>query len=253
MREFNTSGPNIPSRHYTLQRKELIAKGEKLVKNERYFTIWAPRQTGKSTYFRQLASELDKQGYQPVYFSVEGFNDFSASDTFDTFCRELKNQQNIEWHINTFKDFEKRISNCKDRKLIIIIDEIEGLNPEIFGQFLHSIRNLYHSRNSHCLKSVILVGVSNILGVISDNASPFNIADNLDIPYFSHEEVFELLEQHETETGQLFEKKTKESIYRITAGQPGLVNGFAKKLVDDSPDRSFRKRRFCFPDHCCWQ
>ena len=28
-----------------------------LVKEERYFTIWAPRQTGKSTYFRQLAEE----------------------------------------------------------------------------------------------------------------------------------------------------------------------------------------------------
>ena len=33
MREFNTSGPNIPSQHYTLERKELIEKGDKLVDN----------------------------------------------------------------------------------------------------------------------------------------------------------------------------------------------------------------------------
>lgn len=34
-------------------------------------------------------------------------------------------------------------------------------------------------RQNHCLKSVILVGVSNIIVVVSDNASLFNIADNL--------------------------------------------------------------------------
>ena len=118
----------------------------------------------------------------------------------------------------------------------MIIDEVEGINKEYFGDFLHSIRNAYHSRQNHSLKSVILVGVSNIFGVVSDNASPFNIADNLSVPYFTDDEVFELLGQHEAETGQLFEEKVKQKICQITANQPGLVNGFAKKLVDDYPD-----------------
>ena len=237
MRKFNTSGPNIIEQHYTIKRTKIIEQGIELVKDDRYFTIWAPRQTGKSTFFRQLAEELNKQNYNPVFFSVEGFNDFSVADTFDTFCRELKKQQQIEWNIETLKDFEYTISNCINKKLIIIIDEIEGLNPEIFGQFLHSIRNLYHTRQDHCLKSVILVGVSNIVGVIQDNASKFNISDNLNVPYFTKEEVFELLHQHEEETGQLFEEKVKEKIFQITAGQPGLVNGFAKVLVDNNPDK----------------
>ena len=60
MRDFNTSVPNIPEQHYTIQRSDLIEEGIKLVEKERYFTIWAPRQTGKSTYFRQLADELNK-------------------------------------------------------------------------------------------------------------------------------------------------------------------------------------------------
>jgi len=77
------------------------------------------------------------------------------------------------------------------------------------------------------------VGVSNILCIISDNASPFNITDNLEVPYFTKDEVFVLLEQHEKETGQLFEERVKHNAYRITAGQPGLVNGFAKKLTED--------------------
>ncbi len=237
MRYFNTSGPNIPEEHYTIQRTDLIKTGIDLVEKSRYFTIWAPRQTGKSTYFRQLAEKLNEQDYAPVYFSVEGFNDFSAADTFDTFCRDLKRQQGVEWDIQSFKDFERQINDCDDKKMVIIIDEIESLNPNIFGQFLHTIRNLYHTRNNHCLKSVILVGVSNIVGVVSDNASPFNIADNLNVPYFTDKEVWELLGQHETETGQLFEDKVKQKISEITANQPGLVNGFAKKLVDNYPDK----------------
>ncbi len=234
MRIFNTSGPNIQEEHYTIERTNLIDKGLQLVENKRYFTIWAPRQTGKSTYFRQLAEKLNEQNYNTVYFSVEGFSDFSVADTFDTFCRELKEQQNIDWKIETFKHFEHQITNCRDKKIVIIIDEIESLNPNIFGQFLHTIRNLYHTRHRHCLKSVILVGVSNIVGVVNDNASPFNITDNLNVPYFTDKEVFELLEQHENETGQLFEDKVKQKISQITANQPGLVNGFANKLVEDN-------------------
>ena len=249
MRKFNTSGPNIVEQHYTIERTDLINKGLELVKDERYFTIWAPRQTGKSTYFRQLAEKLNDHGYRPVFFSVEGFNDFSMADTFDTFCRELRRQQKINWKIETLKDFEKFISDCNNMKMVIIIDEIESLNPEIFGQFLHTIRNLYHTRSYHCLKSVILVGVSNIFGVVSDNASwsgteipilrdPFNVADNMAVPYFTDNEVFELLGQHETETGQLFAEKVKQKIFQITAGQPGLVNGFAKKLVEDNTGKN---------------
>ena len=137
----------------------------------------------------------------------------------------------------SFAEWSTFLKKYNQNKIVLIIDEIEGLNPELFNQFLHSIRNLYHFRSEHSLKSVILVGVSNIVGVVEDNASPFNIADNLNVPYFTNKETHQLLGQHETETGQLFEDKVKAKISKITANQPGLVNGFAKKLVDDSPDK----------------
>jgi len=34
MRSFNTSGPNIPSQHYTIQRTGLIKKGLRMVERE---------------------------------------------------------------------------------------------------------------------------------------------------------------------------------------------------------------------------
>ena len=238
MREFNTSGPNIPKQHYTIQRTNLIKQGQKLVEKDRYFTIWAPRQTGKSTYFRQLADKLTEQDYKVAHINFENYKNASIS----SFIYDLTKYFKEFWGINITQETEiskifSLISEINDKKCVLIIDEVEGINQEYFGDFLHSIRNAYHSRETHCLKSVILVGVSNIVGVVSDNASPFNIADNLNVPYFTNQEVQELLHQHETETGQLFEEKVKQKISEITANQPGLVNGFAKMLVENNPDK----------------
>ena len=236
-RYFNTSGPNIPSQHYTLMRPALVAKGKDLVYRERYFTIWAPRQTGKSTYFQLLKEELQREGYVVVQMNLENY----LGATFDSLMHSFKldfGRSGLKLPVfTTFDDLSTWFKGLQDQKLVLIIDEIEGLNPDLFGQFLHTIRNLYHSRQSHSLKSVILVGVTNILGVVQDHASPFNIADNLDVPYFTDEEVWELYGQHEAETGQLFAPEVKDKICRITANQPGLVNGFAFQLVERNPGK----------------
>ena len=238
MREFNTSGPNILRQHYTLERTKEIEKGLMLVEKERYFTIWAPRQTGKSTFFRQLAIQLEKNNYKVAHINFENYKNASIESFLNRFTRHLKESWNVDF--SKEKDISnifELVENIKNQKCVLIIDEVEGINKEYFGDFLHSIRNAYHSRENHCLKSVILVGVSNIIGIVQDNASPFNIADNLNVPYFTKDEVFELLYQHETETEQLFDQKVKEKIWQITAGQPGLVNGFAKVLVDNNSDK----------------
>jgi len=237
-RFFNTSGPCNYEENYTLFRNNLISQGIDLVKRKRYFTIWAPRQTGKSTYFRLLKTELEKSDYKVVHINVENYKNISESDFLRHLNNSTKEDLDLDFKSREFENFAEEIKLIRDKKYVLIIDEIEGLNKEIFNQFLHTIRNLYHFRENHALKSVVFVGVSNILGVIQDNASPFNIADNLDVPYFTEEEVFELLEQHENETDQKFTNEVKAKIYEITVGQPGLVNGFAYKLVTDNLDKA---------------
>ena len=237
MRYFNTSGPNIISQHYTLMRPQLVAEGLKKIEQDRYFTIWAPRQTGKSTYFRLLASRLEQEGYDVAYVNFENFKTAPIAAFLNNFHTYLNNFWRVKFAGLGLADTFTEIIKITDRKWVLIIDEVEGINPEFFGEFLHSIRNVYHSRAEHSLKSVILVGVSNIVGVVQDNASPFNIADNLNVPYFTDEETLELLGQHETETGQLFDPSVKAKISDITANQPGLVNGFAAQLVENCPNK----------------
>ncbi|MCP4220325.1 MAG: ATP-binding protein [bacterium] len=236
-RYFNTSGPNIPAEHYTLLREPLVAKGLQLVDQNRYFTIWAPRQTGKSTYFRLLAEQLEKSGIKTLHINVENFKSAGEESFLRFLANEFKEAFGIHLNASTFSEFYDETKRINGKKHVFIIDEIEGLNEEIFGQFLHTIRNLYHFRQHHFLKSVILVGVSNIVGLVQDNASPFNIADNLEIPYFTDDESHELLQMHERETGQLFQPQVKEKISGITANQPGLVNGFAYQLVERYPSQ----------------
>lgn len=235
-RYFNTSGPNIIEQHYTLMREELVEEGMDLVKKERYFTIWAPRQTGKSTYFRLLADKLKETGYAVIHLNVENYLDATKKLLTERLAWELQ-QKNITIKASSFAELENKLYKITDAKVVLIIDEIEGLNPDLFGQFLHTLRNLYHSRQQHCLKSVILVGINNIVGVVEDNASPFNIADNIHVSYFTNQESLNLFAQHETETGQLFEAKVKEKISDITANQPGLVNAFGKKLTEDYKEK----------------
>jgi hypothetical protein len=238
MRSFNTSGPNILAQHYTLARKSLVELGLNLVRNDRYFTIWAPRQTGKSTYFRLMMEDLEQDGFQVIQLNVENYKEETLAGLLGTLSNLLLQNGISAPSFDTFARFSNFLQTINDRRLVLIVDEIEGLNPEIFGQFLHTIRSLYHSRDAHCLKSTILVGVSNIVGVVGDNASPFNIAEELPLPYFTQEEVQSLLRQHTTETGQVFDPVVIDRIYEITAGQPGLVNGFANQLLARYPDKS---------------
>jgi AAA-like domain len=237
MRHFNTSGPNNVSEHYTLQRQNLIEEGNSAVSLNRYFTIWAPRQTGKSTYFKLLSEKLLEQGYQVAQVNFENYKEATMKAFLNEFHSRLEKGWNIDF---TGKDLQETftvISEINDRKFVLIVDEVEGINPNFFGQFLHSIRNLYHFRHENALKSVILVGISNIVGVVQDNASPFNITDNLNVPYFTNEETVELLGQHEAETGQIFDPSVIAKISEITANQPGLVNGFAALLVKNNPTK----------------
>ena len=168
MRKFNTSGPNIPAKHYSLPRWDWMEKGKELIHDERYFTIWAPRQTGKSTYFRFLG----------------------------------------------------QIERINTEKMVLIIEGIDEINTAYLWTFLSSIRSAFHSRQDHALKSVILSGVSNTIRNAPNDRIPFNIGDDFILPYFSNDETRTLLEQHENETGQLFE----DIIFKVPLYQKYLHN-----------------------------
>jgi predicted AAA+ superfamily ATPase len=217
IKEFNSSGPNIPERHYTLYRSQLMAEGKKKVYDNRYFTLFAPRQSGKSTFFMMLGEVLKTEGYKVCYTNFEYFYTETLQDFLQNLGRKMTAAWGIPINTSNFESIVASIEQYNDKKLVLVVDEVEGINKEYLNTFLHTIRALYHTREQHGLKSVILVGVKNITGVMQDSVSPFNINEELEVPYFTNDEIIALLEQHEAESAklgkpQVFSEKVRERI-----------------------------------------
>src|SRR6476469_10102285 len=71
-RWFNTAGPCREDIHYVLPATRRIPSLERLIAQENYFVIHAPRQVGKTTAMRALAKQLTESGqYTAVMLSVE--------------------------------------------------------------------------------------------------------------------------------------------------------------------------------------
>ena len=75
MRFFNTAGPIQPQHHYhipPLERLDLDGV-RTLIRQQKYFVLHAPRQTGKTSVLLALRDLLNAEGdYRCVYVNVEG-------------------------------------------------------------------------------------------------------------------------------------------------------------------------------------
>ena len=239
MRYFNTSGPCDPEKHYTVRREALIAEGRKMVEQGRYFTIFAPRQAGKTTYFQLLLSELSQSEFTPIWISFENLKNVAKERFYYALQRQLARQLALysisgNATLQDAIDLEEFFENLlrQNVRLVLVIDEFEGIPECVLNEIMHTFRKLYHNRQFHALHSLILVGVSTVAELVLSSASPFNIAEELHFPYFTSHDVRELIRQYVHETGQSFEEDVIAAIYKNTAGQPGLVCGMCQYLID---------------------
>lgn len=246
MRFFNTSGPCDPAKHYTVLRKKLIEKGKALVEQGRYFTIFAPRQSGKTTYFQLLLRQLHDLGYVPIWISFEGLKTLPRAKFY--YALQVLLQLELgKYGINVKQQLADQFdlqlywmeASTNSSKIVLIIDEFEDIPDEVLSELMHTFRALYQKRASHKLHAVSLVGVSTIAELVLSSASPFNVVDELRIPYFTFAEVQDLIGQYVAESGQPFDEAVILAIYENTAGQPGLVCALCHYLVTEMvPDRS---------------
>lgn len=246
MRIFNTSGPCDPDKHYTVMREALIAKGQALVDQGRYFTIFAPRQAGKTTYFQLLFHQLVTQGYTPIWISFEGLRTLTRAEFYQALTlflqRELANYGIHGAHAITNQiDLQIYLGQVSTQlhALVLIIDEFENIPEVVLDELMHTFRAMYQKRQYHKLQSLALVGVSTLAELVLSSASPFNIVDELRIPYFTLSEVQDLIGQYVAEAGQPFDEEVIDAIYENTQGQPGLVCALCQYLVTTKvPDHS---------------
>ncbi len=134
MREFNTSGPCDPDKHYTLMRQSLLAKGQGLVDRGRFFTIFAPRQSGKTTYFQLLFRQLSTSGYLPIWISFEGLKTLERLEFYAALQHRLQHEfsnNGIQAKRTLKHQFDLEIwleeASKQAQPLVLVIDEFEDI------------------------------------------------------------------------------------------------------------------------------
>ena len=263
MRRFWTQGPVNAQEHYVVSRSGEIADYIKRVGEGRYVVLFAPRQTGKTTFFQDalavlVADSITEQtaDYFPIQLNFDVYKNTSVTDFYDNLyhdiCEEIEHLFQRrggtppEALIQLLTDTQltnphamRRFFRHLDRlltpqKFVLIIDEFDGIPQAALSDFLHTLRHIYIAGKPRCPHSVGIIGVKSIAQLNYDRSiSPFNIQDEFHLPNFTLEQVHELLGQYTEEVGQVFVPEVIASIHKQTAGQPVLVNRFGQILTEE--------------------
>jgi hypothetical protein len=139
-------------------------------------------------------------------------------------------------HISFMLLFEELNQLIQFKKIVIFIDEFDGIPLDELENFLTTLRQLYlkyKKIKQKGLYSVGLIGIRNITKLVVGGVSPFNIADQVDLPPFSLKNVHHLYSQYTEETNQAFTEEAVKKVYGETGGQPWLVNRLGTILTLD--------------------
>ena len=248
MRKFHSYGPINKRYHYSVDRKKLVEKcTEQLIgipeEGGHYYTIWAPRQTGKTWIIQQSIENIHAQydddfivadlSMQPFTFlDNEDPNSVFFGFWQDAFSSALKiDSQPLKKWKDWLNLFNKN-SGLFNKPLILLIDEFDKLPKEIIDQVVSMFRHMYLTRNEYVLHGLALVGVRSVLGVDSKKGSPFNVQLSVHIPNLTFDEVQHMFHDYQSESGQNIDPEVIENLYEATIGQPGLIGWFGELMTE---------------------
>ena len=259
MKTFGTEGPVFPEKNYIVSRTAELTDFIDRIKQGKYLVIFAPRQTGKTTFFQFALDMLvaEDPTYFPIELNFEAYEDVDSVDFYTNLAEDLRERiahnfrkcgsipteafvefldtAKITDHLSMLRFFQHVSNLLGTQKLVVVIDEFDGIPKTAVRGFLHSLRRIYLTRSApQCPHSVGIVGIKSIAQLDYDRSvSPFNIHDEFAVSNFTLEQVRELLGQYTDEVGQTFAPEVIENLHRQTAGQPFLVNRCAQILTTE--------------------
>ncbi len=258
MRTFNTAGPVRAHRHYQIAPLSRIDLEDVLglVRDEKYFVLHAPRQTGKTSALlalRDLLNAGEVGDFGCVYANVENGQAMreNVAEAMRTVLAELAYQASVTLGDETLEELWpallERVGPAQalrqplarwcmaaPRPLVILIDEIDALVGDTLLSVLRQLRTGYADRPERFPHSIVLCGLRDVRDYrIHSSAedrlvlggSAFNIkSESLRLGDFSEQEIHALTAQNTEQTGQAFTEDALELVWERTAGQPWLVN-----------------------------
>ena len=261
MKRFNTTGPCFPDEHYMMPALDRLPGVRQLVSGGDYFVVHAPRQTGKTTALKALVSEINAKGEMfAFYCTLESLQNAVDVQLANKIIREL-----IVGNAKRIPGFPREaqlpsapvdvgqvmlsvrmvltdICDIVGKPVVVFFDEADCLVGDVLISFLRQLRDGYVNRDMIPFpKSIALVGMLDVRdykaqirpdGQSLGQISPFNIiSEDLLIPNFIEADIAALYAQHTAATGQRFADGVVEAVWRLTRGQPWLVNAIANDCV----------------------
>ncbi len=253
-RIFEKSGSVNPKSSYYVPLENVVNSDNQdiktMVDQGRYFSMFAPRQSGKTTFLEETRGQLHGN---PTYVTILlGFQDHKTLDKARFYSqveknlyhqlterlekvncekteavRQLLSGHHLTDHISVRELFEELNKIIQHKKIVIFIDEFDGIPLMELENFLTCLRELYlkyKKVEQKALYSVGLIGIRNITKLALGGVSPFNIADQVEVPPFSLKNVRHLYLQYTGETNQPFTEEAVKKVHGETGGQPWLVN-----------------------------
>ncbi len=232
-----------------------------LIRDERYFVLHAPRQTGKTTALLALMRQLNAEGeFRALYTNVERAqgsreNMDRALQTITFGMAEDAQHWLGDMHaITTAKNLADTLPGGEiltafisqwcaqsDIPCVLFLDEIDSLVGDTLISVLRQLRAGYTNRPRYFPQTVILCGVRDVRDyrihsssekAVITGGSAFNIkTESLRLGDFTQADVFALLQQHTDATGQPFSPDAMRQIWHYSQGQPWLVNALAREVV----------------------
>ncbi|MCI5140307.1 MAG: ATP-binding protein [Candidatus Electrothrix sp. ATG1] len=254
---FNITGPCFPRLHYMLPPKDRLvgASLDRYIRDELYWVLHAPRQTGKTTFLQSWMHEINA-GSEAVacYVSLEVCQEVTEveramplmvdtirqwAEAFTLPVPEYPEQVAPGSYVSAILSSWAEL--VAPKKLIVLFDEVDVVAGPALVSFLRQLRNKFASRGSGKFPvSIALVGMRDLRdylvtskdGQLLNPGSPFNIKHgSATLTNFSQEDISALTRQHTQATGQQFSPDALQRIWAYSSGQPWLVNALCEQIV----------------------
>jgi hypothetical protein len=255
-RYFNTTGPCMGHMHYMLPPADRLigASLDRYIRDQLYWVLHAPRQTGKTTFIQHWMREINA-GDEAIacYVSVE-------------ICQEVpESARAMPALAHAIRDYAQAFelptpelpegppegmlsailtawaALVAPKSLVILFDEVDVLEGPAMVSFLRQLRGGFAKRGPGKFPvSIALVGMRDLRDYLMRSkdgkdlnpGSPFNIKeDSVTLGNFCQADIVALTNQHTDDTGQRFGPDALDRIWYFSSGQPWLVNALCKECV----------------------
>lgn len=214
------------------------------IRQGRMFYTIAPRQMGKTSLLKRVASQLEHQGWYCPFIDLATLRNLDRARWFRAIGENIAQAcklTEIRSNLHDQQDFRNFLlqevgltRRLQPVRLILFFDEVEGLLDLPFSDdFLMTIRDMYQQRDSYAGQLLAgFAGACDPQTLVKDvSISPFNIAEEITLDDFDAQESEQLTAKLSI-TGAYVEEQVHGHIYDWARGHPYLTQRICEQLEE---------------------